>query len=351
MVTSPPVPRIPLNTLAIPLGLAGLADVWSDTTKTFGLPVGIAQIFWVIAAVGWVWMIAAHVRRGRRSWAPLSSQLTHPVQGPLASLVPIVGMALAADLVDFWRLGGVILGIASITASALYAGWLVSSWTTGSLELESIHGGYFLPTVAAGYIAAFTAAELGSRSVAIGAFAIATFFWVALFTLLIARLAFRPALPAPLIPTLAIMMAPPAVAARAWFAIAGPASNPVQEALAALAVLMVLVELGLLRRYLGLSFSLGFWSFTFPTAAIADLAIAWLGLEHPSGWKVLVWALLIGVSVLVAAIGYRSARAWHRSRPAAAPATTVSPAEEQLTRADDLIAPVEQKAQGLCRRP
>jgi tellurite resistance protein len=339
MVTSDPLPRIPLNTLAIPLGLAGLADVWSDSMDALGLPSAIAQVFWGIAAVAWVWMIAAHVRRGRRSSATLASQLTHPVQGPLASLVPIVGMAIAADLVGFWRVGGLVLGIASIAASALYAGWLVSSWTTGRLELESIHGGYFLPTVAAGYIASFTAAQLGSRSVAIAAFAVASFFWVAIFTLLISRLAFRPSLPAPLLPTLAIIMAPPAVAARAWFAIAGPSADAVQVTLAGLAVFMVLIELGLLRRYLALSFSLGFWSFTFPTAAVAALAVAWLHLEHPVGWQIVVWALMAGVTMLVGAVGFRSLPRRRPSRSVGVPAGGVSAEEAQLTRADDLLAP------------
>ena len=343
MLTPDDVPRIPLNTLAVPLGLAGLADLWSDSSHALGLPSGIGQTFWAIAAIGWLWMIAAHLRRGHRSTASLASQLNHPVQGPLASLVPIVGMAIAADLVDYWRIGGLVLGIASITASTIFAGWLISSWTTGRLELDSIHGGYFLPTVAAGYIAAFTAMQLGSRSVAVGAFVVATFFWVALFILLIARLAFRPALPAPLLPTLAIIMAPPAVAARAWFAIAGPRANSVQEALAALGVVMVLIELGILRRYLSLTFSLGFWSFTFPTAAVAGLAVAWLHLEHPAGWQVVAGALVLGVTALVAAIGYRSVKALRNTRPNPTSVATVSAAETQLSQADDLVTAPERR--------
>jgi tellurite resistance protein len=331
--------RIPFNTLTIPLGLAGLADVWSDSMSVLGLPALIGQVFWLLTAVAWVWMIAAHLLRGRRvqgrPGATLGEQLAHPAQGPLASLVPIVGMLLADDLVGFWRIGGLVLGIASIVAAAVFAGWLVSSWTTGRLELESLHGGYFLPTVAAGYIAAATAAELGSRSVAIGAFVIASFFWVALFTLLIARLAFRSPLPAPLVPTLTILMAPPAVAAHAWFVIAGHRIDPVQQALAALAVFMVLVQVGLLRRYLLLPFSLGFWSFTFPTAAVADLGIAWLRIERPDGWEAIVVALLVGVSALVAGIGIRSLRIWIGGRAARA--------EAQLSSADNRIAPRNQE--------
>ena len=330
------ITRIPLNTLAIPLGLAGLADIWSDSTAALALPAVVGQMFWIIAAIGWLGMITAHLVRGHRSTATLGSQLRHPVQGPLASLVPLVGMLLADDLHAYLPIAGVVLGVASISVSTLFAGWLVSTWTTGELHWESLHGGYFLPTVAAGYIASYTAATLGSRSIAIGAFVVASFFWVALFTLLIARLAFRPSLPAPLLPTLAILMAPPAVAARAWFAIAGNNPNEVQDALAALAVVLVIVEGGILRRYLRLSFSLGFWSFTFPVAAMADLAVAWLNLERPAGWQIVVVALVVGVTALVAAIGVRSVGLWLGGR-------TLS-AEAQLTRADDLIAPRAQEA-------
>ena len=56
--------RVPLNTLAIPLGLAGLAQVWTVATSALGLPFELGQAFWLIAAIAWIWTLAVHVHRG-----------------------------------------------------------------------------------------------------------------------------------------------------------------------------------------------------------------------------------------------------------------------------------------------
>ncbi|GGF32864.1 hypothetical protein [Subtercola lobariae] len=331
-ITSKSVSRIPLNTLAIPLGAAGLAELWSGATEALSLPTFIGEIFWVAAAIVWLWMIAAHILRGSRSSASLHSQLVHPVQGPIAALVSIVGMLLGANLYGYWAVGGSILAAISILTTTLYAGWLLASWMSGQLKLESVHGGYFLPTVAGGYVASYAAATIGAPEVAVGAFVVASFFWVVFFAVLFARLAFRPGLPDALVPTLAIMMAPPAVAAAAWFEINGGVADLMEQALAALAVVMVLIQLALLPRYLRLKFSLGFWSFTFPTANVVTFAVAWLSIDRPAGWQVIIVVLLVGVTVLIVAIARRSILLWSAGRTKAQ-----NPAETQLNQADNAV--------------
>lgn len=305
MIDNAPVTRIPLNTLAIAFGLVGLADVWTSATSALRLPSGIADAFWVVAAIAWIWLLVAHTRRGNTSAGTLTDQLRHPLQGPIAALAPIVGMLLGADLYSFSPLAGQIVVVAFMAVTGLFAAWLISTWLGGGLEMESLHGGYFLPTVAGGFIAATAAAEVGLTTLAVGAFAVGAFFWVVMFALITARLMFRPALPAPLVPTLAIFVAPPAVAGTAWFLIA-PTPGPVDYALTGIAVLMLLVQLALVPRYRKLPFSLGFWSFTFPFAAVAGYAIGWLDILRPTGWQILIIAVVAGVSALIVGIALKS---------------------------------------------
>jgi tellurite resistance protein len=300
--------RIPLNTLAIPFGLSGLAEVWTEASSDLGWPPGIADALWAVAAIAWVWLIVAHVVRGSRSGSSLGSQLRHPAQGPIGALTAIVGMLLGATLYRLLPVAGIVLVIASIAAAAIFAGWLLSFWLSGSLEVDSVHGGYFLPTVAAGLIAATTAAQVGLTSLAVGAFAVGILFWVVIFVALLARFATRPALPDALTPTLAIIVAPPAVAGTAWFAIDGAQPGSVEYALATITVVLVLMQVFLIPRYRVLPFSLGFWSFTFSFAAVSGYAIEWLFLLRPFGWQVLAVAILAGITVLIGTIGFKSIR-------------------------------------------
>ena len=67
---------------------------------------------------------------------------------------------------------------------------------------------------------------------------------------------------------------------------------------------MVLAQLRLSLDYSRLSFSPGFWAFTFSYAAVAADALAWLALKRPpggSGYAIAALTLLTGFIAWIAA--------------------------------------------------
>ncbi|MCU1415123.1 MAG: putative transporter [Microbacteriaceae bacterium] len=325
--------RIPLNTLAISLGLAGLAEIWGTAGRSLGWSNAVAEGFWLLVVIVWLLTTVAHAIRAWRSEDSLASQLRHPVEGPVAAIWPIVGMAMGANLHQFWAAGGELVVIVSVIASALFAAWLLAHMMSGQLKLESVHGGYFLPVAAASFVAAAVLPASGLPDVAVGCFFLGVFFWIFTFTLLFARLAFGGPVAAPLVPTLAVMAAPPAVAGAAWFAIAGSRLGTVDYWLAASAVLMLLVQLALLPRYLKLPFTLGFWSFTFPFAYSGVYAIQWLDIVRPPGWQPEILVLLAAVTALIATIAGKSIALALRDR-----ASSRRDAENKLNAADERMS-------------
>jgi nitroreductase/tellurite resistance protein TehA-like permease len=264
------IDRVPLNTFAIALGLTGVASTWSAVTAAAAIPPQIAQVFWALSAVSTIWLVSIHAVRGRRSGKPLRAQLRDPVQGPLAVIVPLVGMLIGADVASWLPAVGATIAIASMITTAGYSGWLVSTWMTGRIELGALHGGYILPTVAGGFITASTADALGLHGLGWAAFGVGCLFWMIMTALLIMRMASRPPLPDALVPTLAVIMAPPAVGGLALFALTDQVASPP--------------------------------SF----AAVATYAIVWLDVAHTPSAGVLAIILGLGVTLFVAAIGIRS---------------------------------------------
>ncbi|WP_419707197.1 transporter [Promicromonospora sp. NFX87] len=301
-----PTSRIPLNTFAIALGVAGVAETWSAASAVVELPTAVPQIFWGLAAVALLWLITAHSVRGIRTKSPLGEQLRHPAQGPLAAIVPVIGMLLGGDLVARSPVAGTVLVLVSLTAASVFAGWLVSTWTAGHVELGALHGGYLLPTVAGGFVAAGAADAIGLRDLGWAAFGVASLFWVVMTTLLIARLISRPPLPDALVPTLTVVVAPPAVGGLALFALTDHVSTPLSLAFAGLTAILAIAQIALIPRYRRLAFTLGFWSFTFPVAAVVSYTITWLGVDGVPGAGVIAVVLAVATTVFVGGMGVRS---------------------------------------------
>jgi tellurite resistance protein len=132
-----------------------------------------------------------------------------------------------------------------------------------------------------GLVGAYAAAQVGLHAVAEASFGVGIICWMLLGSIVLNRLLFRRWLPDALVPTLAIEMAPPAVAGLAYFALTGGATNVLASALGGYAVLMALVQLRFLPRFIRLKFSPGFWAFTFAYAAAVTDALEWITLKRP----------------------------------------------------------------------
>ncbi|MGD8168118.1 transporter [Herbiconiux sp. P16] len=325
-------PRIPLNTFAIAFGIAGLATLWSTVTVDLGGPVSVPVVLWAAAGVAWVWLIIAHLRRGARSDETLMSQLRHPAQGPIAAVVPVLGMLLGSELYLVWPLGGAVLTVVSLVVAAAFAGWILAYWHRGKINQEAFHGAYLFPTVAAAFIASIATSRLDLPGIAFGAFGVGMFFWIVIGTVLLSRLAFFPPLPDALTPTLAITIAPPAIGGTAWFAMNGVHADAVSTAFLGVLIVTLLFQLFMIGTYLRLPFSLGHWSFTFPVASAASYGIQWMRLTAFPGWQFVALAAAAVSTALTLTIAVRSLLLVTRVRRG------IRRAEQTLRRADDAVA-------------
>jgi tellurite resistance protein len=152
-------------------------------------------------------------------------------------------------------------------------GWFTGQWMHGKLELDDFHPGYFLPTVAGGFVAALGAALVHQHRLAEVMLGLGLICWMILGSTILARLFFRPALPAALVPTLAIEIAPAAVGSLAYFATDGDRIDIFAAGIAGYGLLMVFAQLQFLPQYARLRFKVATWAFSFGWAAVATTAL------------------------------------------------------------------------------
>jgi tellurite resistance protein len=299
--------RIPLNIFGMGFGLAGLATAWRIAVDQHLAPHEVSDILIGLAAVVWLVSILLYFRYALTTRGALASDLHDMTVGPFASLALITPILLAADgIAPYSRSAASVIIDVFIVGVVLLGGWFTGTWMRGGTDLDRLHPGYFLPTVAGGLVASAGAAEVGQERLAQFMLGLGILCWIIVGSMILGRLMFRPPLPDALAPTMAIEVAPAAVASLAYFFSHGAHIDPFVTALAGYGLLMVVAQIPLISRYARLKFSLATWAFTFSWAAVASTLLFWIEAEHVTGGRAFAYLVLAAISVLVAAIAART---------------------------------------------
>ena len=317
-------PRIAPSLFAIPFGLAGLAGAWRYAAVEHLVPGGIGDVLVALTAAIWILVVGLYAAHLLAEPSTAVSDLSDPTSSPFMSLPVIVVMLIAVIGIEPIAplLAKTVFDV-SLVLTVLLGAWLTGQWIYGPLKLQQIHPGYFLPTVAGALVAAQGAAIFGEHRLAQTMFGLGIFSWVILGGLIFARLLVAPALPAALMPSLAVEVAPGAVATVAYLTINGNRIDAFAAALAGYGLLMALAQLRLLPAYRRLSFTTGFWSFTFSWAGVATASLHWIAATRPEGQHIYDAAVLAAITGLIGAIAGRTVLSLMRHQILPAPATDV----------------------------
>jgi tellurite resistance protein len=225
--------------------------------------------------IAFIAMVAAYGIKLARFPTRAAAEFHHPVQGPLFAtffiallLLPIVLHPYLPGFAEaLWSVGAVLmLG---------FTGLIVSRWVNHQQGIDHPTPTWFVPVIgilnipAAGFLREVPIVqELDLLAVGIG-----LVFALALFTLVFARLVLRPPLPAPLQPTLAIMMAPFAVGFVGYTSAIGGVDRLAAYLFYVGLFMAVVMAPRLVRQVWRGPFRTSWWAVSFPLAALAVAAL------------------------------------------------------------------------------
>jgi tellurite resistance protein len=306
--------HLPVTLFSSVMGLGGMSLAWRRAVKVWGVPAWPADAFLVAASVVLVLLLVLYAAKWLRHPAAARAELRHPIRMTFAPTVTIALLVVATAARDaapgvasvLWWVGAV--GHLAATVAVL------SAWF-GRADIG--HGlvtpAWFIPIVG-NVVTPLAAREIGSVDLAWFAFGVGVVFWVALLPLVLQRLLLHDAgLPEKLLPTLTILIAPPAVAMLAWQSLTGALGDPVGRVLYAAAMMFVILlaaQVGRLRR---IPFALPYWAYAFPLAAASAAAVA-MADAGGAVYDVVAVVLLAGSTTLVVVVSALTLRAAARGR-------------------------------------
>lgn len=126
------------------------------------------------------------------------------------------------------------------------------------------------------------------------------------------RLVLGGALPDRLAPTVAILVAPPAVAALAWIRLGGSWDDPTAKILLGVTLFQLLLLATQADRLRRLPFALSVWAYSFPLAAAATAALGAYGAGRGEAYAWIGGAVLAVATLVIGVIAVRTVLAVSR---------------------------------------
>ncbi len=320
---TPSIAHMPVSLFASVMGIGGLAVAWRRAADVFSVSGEIGKILaWVALAVFAIVALAyaAKILRAPRSvWA----EWPHPVKMAFVPTISIALLVLAAALLPehprvaewLWWTGAVGQGLLTV--------FIVRAWIgSPKMRTEHIHPGWFIPVVGP-IVVPLAGVEFAPAEVTWFFFGIGIVYWIAILPLVLGRLIAAEPLPARMLPTLAILISPPAVGSIAWVKLGGHWGDPVSTILLSVAVFQAFLLLSQIPELAKAPMGPANWAYTFPLAALTAALLAdaaatdcgvceWLGV----GFLALTSAVVLWVTLCT----IRSVVAGTLLRPEPAPA-------------------------------
>lgn len=253
------------------MGLGGLASAWTQAALVCPGVGGIAAfLFWAtllfssIVTLAYAVKVIFHARLAYEDFCDTN----------IANFFP--GFTITLLLLAAWMdQSGIAISIYLWTIAAIaqvcLAVLVLRTWIVHNVEITRANPSMFVP-IAGLFVVPATLPSDGSTSIATFCFAVALLFWLALLPVMLNRILFHGQLPQQFLPTLFVLVAPPALAASSTSVLTGT-FPPLAEGFFFVGLFIALLLATMAPRFFALSFQMSWWAFTFPSAALAGAAL------------------------------------------------------------------------------
>jgi len=296
------IKNFPISFFAVVMGLTGATIAWRRAESIWGLNAMVSStllvtssVIFVVIFVVYALKMIKHPDEIRKEFQNITKLSFFPAISISLLLLSIAFMDLLSGFSQaLWVIGTMVHFIFSVA--------IISIWIRHpSLEINHISPAWFIPVVG-NILVPIAGVAYAPAEISWFFFSIGLVFWIALFTILFYRLLFHNPLPERLLPTLFILIAPPAVGFISYVKLTG-AVDSMARILYYFGLFIFVLMIPQLKMLARIKYYLSWWAYTFPMAALTIATILMYHQNHLAFFKYLALALLILLSGIVLLLG------------------------------------------------
>ncbi|WP_068109904.1 SLAC1 anion channel family protein [Tropicimonas marinistellae] len=311
-VDEPRLAHFPVTFYACVMGLAGMTLSTHAMEHQIGVRGVFSSLLLTVTVLVFVAVSVLMVLKYQRFKQHFLAEWAHPVKKAFFPAISISLLLVATALAPtvpglarpIWIVGAALQAVLML---AVVSGWI------GHRPYQPMHisPAWFIPAVG-NVVAPVAGVGFGFIEVSWLFFSAGILFWIVLLTLVMNRLIFHDPLPGKLLPTLAILIAPPAVGFLAWIQLNGGAIDAVARILINLGYVFAAIVVVQVPNFRKIPFALSWWATSFPTAALTIATLRYAALTGSAFHLWLGGLLFLILLAVVAALAVRTVTAIRR---------------------------------------
>jgi tellurite resistance protein len=298
--------HLPISLFATVMGLAGLTIATAKMEHQLGVDASASLFLLGVSALVYASVFIAYLTKLIQFPHAVGHEFNHPIRLSFfpASSIGLILLSIAvlphAANVAFW-----LWSIGSVV-QLLFTLIILSTWMHHErFQVQHSNPAWFIPIVG-NILVPIAGVQLGYEEVSWFFYSIGLIMWLPLFGVLLNRFFFHPMLPSKLVPTLFIMIAPPAIGFVSWMSLHHGVLDDVGRILYYFALFVTLLMLTQVKHFMKVSFALPWWAYSFPIAAISIATMIMyekVGGEWFEDLSIVLYAVLV---VLLATLVYKT---------------------------------------------
>jgi len=290
--------NFPISFFSIIMGLSGLTIAWGKAQTVFNVDYHINTVLVGITSVVFLILLVLYAVKLIKYPSSVSTELAHPIKLSFFPSISISFLLLSIAYLDVNMAISRPLWVIGIALHLLFTLYIINKWMHHEqFKVNHINPAWFIPAVG-NMLVPIAGVVHGYMDISWFFFSIGFMFWVILMTIFFNRVLFHNPLEGHLLPTLFILIAPPAVGFIAYMRLNGGLDN-IAQFLYFAALFLTLLLFSQASRFIRLPFFLSWWAYTFPLAAITIASFAFYEQKQNDFYLWIAGGLLALVTLIV----------------------------------------------------
>lgn len=291
----------PITFFSIIMGMAGLTIALSKAYHLQWLPEWPFLGMLFITTILFLTIFSLYIYKFIMFPEEITNDYQHQIKMNFMPTISISILLLSIAFLGKWPLISAPLWYIGTILHTILTFHIISKWIRHKFEINFFNPAWFIPVVG-NILIPVAGVEFAPKYLSLFYFSAGVFFWIILSAIAIYRLIFFKTMPKKFMPTLFILLAPPAVAFISYIRIT-QSYDLIAQAFLMLTYFILILLLFLIKVYKNMPFFLSWWAYSFPLASFTIASIVAFQLTDYFLFKIVS---LLGLSSLIIVVLFTS---------------------------------------------